>query len=224
MRSSCILVQAIWAVFLAWPICCTGQPQTAGLSETVTLPNDPAELAQRLVELSRSRFDLQCKGFGVQELLEKLDLAHRLRVAAARLEDDEEAELAADEALLGELEQISALVEMRCQRHTTPIIDRELIRYRVQEASALVARHSGDKTTEIECRKKAVAAAAELRSALMVADKAGVLPWTDLLRLSQNSCQAEIRTDRCHNGRLDTGHESPRRRVGRAVGLGRRSA
>jgi hypothetical protein len=67
-----------------------------------------------------------------------------------------------------------------------------LIRYRVREAAAQVARHAGDKITEIACRRKAVATAADLRRALIVAYEAGVLPWTDILELFWRSHQAEI--------------------------------
>ena len=167
-----------------------GKEQTA--AREITLPKDTAGLAQRLVELSRAKFDLQYKTFGVQEFLDMLDLAHRLRMAAARLEGDQEAQLAAAQGMHRQLEQISAVMEIRCRGTTTPIIDRELARYRVQEAAALVAKHADDRTAEIEHRRKAVVAAGELRRALTLAYETAVLRSTDMLRLSWYPCEARI--------------------------------
>jgi len=169
-----------------------GEEQTADPSKAIPLPNQPAELAQRLVELSRARFDLQYKTFGVQEFLDKLDLAHRLKMAAARLAGDEKAQLAAAQDLQRQLEQVSAAMETRCRGTTAPIVDRELARYRAQQAAALVAKHDADTTAEIDCCRKAVAAAGELRRALTLAYEAGVLPSTDMLRLSWHPCEARI--------------------------------
>ena len=169
-----------------------GEEQTGDPSKAITLPDQPAELAQRLVELSWARFDLQYKTFGVQEFLEMLDLAHRLKMAAARLEGDENAQLVAVQDLRRQLEQVSAAVEARCRGTTLPLVDRELARYRVQQAAAQVANRAADKTAELECRRKAVAAADELRRALTSAYEAGVLPSIDMLRLSWHSCEARI--------------------------------
>jgi hypothetical protein len=169
-----------------------GQEQTASPSRAITLPDEPAALAERLVELSQARFDLQYKTFGVQEVLEKVDLAYGLRMAAARLEGNKEAELATAKNFHRQLQQISTAAERSYQGTTTPIIDRELVRYRVQKAAGEVARHAGNKTAEIECCRKAVAATAELRRALVPAYEAGVLPWTDMLKLSWHHCEARL--------------------------------
>jgi hypothetical protein len=156
------------------------------------LPEKPNELGKRLVELSQARFDLQYKTFGVQEILDMLDLAHRLRMTAASLEDDADAQLTATQDLLHQIQQISATMDLRCQESTKPIIDRELARYRVQIAAAQVAEYSDDKTTAIECHKTAIAVAGELRRAVMLAYETGVLPPIDMLKLSRHSSDARI--------------------------------
>jgi hypothetical protein len=169
-----------------------GQEQTAGPSETIALSDGPGGLAQRLAELSQARFDLRCKAFGVPEVLQAINLAHDLRIAAARLEGDEEAELTAIKELHRELEKIAAAVEKCCQGIAVPVVDRELIRYRIEESAALAAEHTADKTVEIECRRKAVAAAEDLQRALMAASEAEVLSLAQMLELSWHAADARI--------------------------------
>jgi hypothetical protein len=59
-------------------------------------------------------------------------------------------------------------------------------------AAALVAKHVGDRTAEIECRKNAVAAAGKLLRAVTLAYEAGVLSPIDMFKLSWHHCEARI--------------------------------
>lgn len=192
MRVSGLMTLAFWMALLPWSGWSLGQEQPATPSRKADLPDDPVALSQRLVKLGWARFDHQCKAFGIEEVLETVALAHRLQMAAACVDDNDKAELAAAEELYRETERILATVENRCHQTSTPIVDCELARYRFHEAEALVAQHSEEKSVEIECRKRAVAAAMELRRALISAYKAGVLPWPHMLKLAWYPCEARI--------------------------------
>jgi hypothetical protein len=120
------------------------------------------------------------------------DVAQSYRWSAERLSGDEQTELAAAEDLRRQLKKLSDAIEKRCQGADQPIIDREFVRYRFQQAAALVAKHNGNKTAEIECTRKAFMAATQLQRALMLAYEADAIPWNDMFAMSWYPCEAKL--------------------------------
>jgi hypothetical protein len=192
MRQTRLAISFLWFVFLPWLADSVADEPSADSSREIDLPEDPSELAQQLVGLSRAKFDLHCKTFGVQEVMGMFDLAHSLRMATERRSSNEGAQLAAAEDLHRQLEELYDAVESCYQGTDQPIIDRELLRYRVQQTAALVAEIGGNKTTQLECTQRACTAAADLQRALMLAYEADAIPWNDMFAISWYHCEAKI--------------------------------